>query len=101
MEKQIDPLYSRAEHTAFVYETDLDDSQEGSDKLYLANLLTSELLVLEGSGAVIWEVLEKPLKLNEIIHTIAEIYGIAEEIVSPPTIDFINKLWEQKMLQKI
>lgn len=99
MEKQIDPLYWRAEHTAFVYETDLDDSQEGSDKLYLANLLTSELLVLEGSGPVIWDLLDEPKTANTLMTQVAETFEVSVETVEAPVLSFLSSLENQGFVQ--
>lgn len=99
MEKQIDLLYSRAEHTAFVYETDLDDSQEGSDKLYLANLLTSELLVLEGSGPVIWDLLDEPKTANTLMTEVAETFEVSVETVETPVLSFLSNLENQGFVQ--
>ena len=100
MEKQIDPLYSRAEHTAFVYETDLDDSQEGSDKLYLANLLTSELLVLEGSGPVIWDLLDEPKTANTLMTQVAKTFEVSVETVEAPVLSFLSSLENQGFVQR-
>lgn len=99
MEKQIDPLYLRAEHTAFVYETDLDDSQEGSDKLYLANLLTSELLVLEGSGPVIWDLLDEPKTANTLMTQVAETFEVSVETVEASILSFLSSLENQGFVQ--
>lgn len=99
MEKQVDPLYSRAEHTAFVYETDLDHIQEGSDKLYLANLLTSELLVLEGSGPVIWDLLDEPKTANTLMTEVAETFGVSVETVRSPVLSFLSSLENQGFVQ--
>lgn len=99
MEKQIGPLYSRAEHTAFVYETDLDDSQEGSDKLYLANLLTSELLVLEGSGPVIWDLLDEPKTADTLMTQVAETFEVSVETVEAPVLSFLSSLENQGFVQ--
>ena len=100
MEKQVDLLYSRAEHTAFVYDTDLNDSQESSDKLYLANLLTSELLVLEGSGPVIWDLLDEPKTTNTLMTQVAETFEVSVETVEAPVLSFLSSLENQGFVQR-
>lgn len=90
--------YSHARHTAFVFASEVEDLEQESNRVYVANLFTSQVLVLETSGAVIWEVLKEPHSLAELVQTIAEIFDQSEEIVRDSVLDFVTSLQEQGFL---
>lgn len=83
-------LYQRAPHTAFVMGPDGDDAASAAS--YVANLLTSEIAVLNGPSTLIWEILETPSASEAIISQITEIYGVPRETVAPSILGFLDSL---------
>lgn len=90
-------LYRRAPHTAFVMGY---DNSTTDDACYVANLLTSEIAVLNGPSAVIWEILEEPCTSETIIAEVTEIYGISRDTVAPSVLGFLETLTDQGLLKR-
>lgn len=83
-------LYQRAPHTAFVEGADGDGAASAAS--YVANLLTSEIAVLNGPSTLIWEILETPSTSEAIISEITEMYGVSRETVAPSVLGFLDSL---------
>lgn len=90
-------VYMRAPHTAFVMGFESDASPD--DASYIANLKTSEIVVLKGPSAVIWEILEQPTGSESLISEIKDIYGVSRETVAPSVLAFLQELREQGLIQ--
>lgn len=90
-------VYSRCPHTAFVMGFESEDATD--DASYVANLLTSNIAVLNGPSAVIWEILEKPTTSEDIILEITEIYGVSKETVAASVLDFLYDLKAQGLVE--
>ncbi|MGV3148525.1 PqqD family protein [Rothia sp. 11273D007AR] len=73
-------------------------SDEAQTIFYVANLMTSELSVLEGSSVLIWELLEKPYSLEELLIDVSDIYGVEQELVSPGINDFLEAMQQQGLV---
>lgn len=89
----------RSPHTAFVLASDY--APGGEDSFYVANLLTSELAILQGPSAVIWEILEEPTSTHALISEITEIYGVTREVVSASVLAFLDSMEAQGLIQRV
>lgn len=89
----------RSPHTAFVLASDY--APGGEDSFYVANLLTSELAILQGPSAVIWEILEEPTSTHALISEITEIYGVTREVVSTSVLAFLDSMEAQGLIQRV
>lgn len=89
----------RSPHTAFVLASDY--APGGEDSFYVANLLTSELAILQGPSAVIWEILEEPTSTHALISEITEIYGVTREVVSASVLAFLDSMEVQGLIQRL
>lgn len=92
--------YSRAPHTAFIYDDETRPDPRDSSLLYVSNLQTSEILVLENSGSIIWEILATPASEEEIVSSLAEVYEQPPSLVRPSTLAFLAALEEKGLVSK-
>lgn len=83
-------LYQRSQSVAFVLGYDNVDSPD--DATYVANLQTSDIAILNGPSAVIWEILEKPTSSESLIAEIKDIYMVSRETVAPSIINFLEEM---------
>lgn len=92
-------LYQRANHTAFMM--GFDDKNPDKDASYIAHLLTSEIAVLRGPSAVIWEILEEPTSSEDIIAEMTDIYGVPRETVAASVLSFLESLEQQGLITRV
>ena len=90
-------LYQRSQSVAFVMGYDNIDSPD--DFIYVANLKTSDIAVLNGPSAVIWEILEKPTSSESLIAEIKDIYMVPQETVAPSIINFLEEMKNRGLIQ--
>lgn len=90
-------LYRRTPHAAYVLGFEHDVIAD--DASYVANLLTSEIAVLNGPSAVIWEILEGPTTSEDIIAEVTDIYGVPRETVAVSVLSFLDSLEQQGLIQ--
>ena len=89
-------IYQRSPHTAFVMGIDHEGVE--NDISYVANLLTSEIAVLQGPSAVIWDILESPSATEAIFDEITNLYGVPQETVAESVLTFLDSLKEQGLV---
>lgn len=89
-------VYARAEHVGYIMGFETNDAED--DETYVANLLTSEISVLQGPSAVIWEVLEEPQTAEGVISEIQQIYDVPRETVTESVLSFLDSLTRQGLL---
>ncbi|WP_237198679.1 PqqD family protein [Rothia nasimurium] len=89
-------LYRRAPHVAFVLSFEHDAIADNAS--YVANLNTSEIAVLNGPSAVIWEILEEATTTEAIIAEITDIYGVPRETVAESVFSFLDSLEQQGLI---
>jgi hypothetical protein len=53
-----------------------------------------DLLVLEGSAALVWDLLSEPVDDEQLVATIAEGFGLDTEAVSSDVRPFLGQLYE-------
>lgn len=96
-----DQLFARSVHTAFVEDAEIKENEEECEKIYLAHLLTSQLFVLDGSGAIIWEFFEEPKTITRLVQEISEIFDVSERTVRESVEDFVQTLAAQGFLESL
>lgn len=89
-------VYKRPEHIAYVMGFESNDALD--DETYVAHLLTSEIAVLKGPSAVIWETLERPQTAEEIIAELQQIYDVPRETVAESVLNFLDSLVQKGLL---
>ncbi|WP_326503522.1 PqqD family peptide modification chaperone [Rothia nasimurium] len=89
--------YRRAPHTAFIM--GVDSTVSPDDASYVANLKTSEIAVLQGPSAVIWEILETPINSEDLIAEITDIYQVSHDTVAASVIGFLSSLEAQGLVE--
>lgn len=89
-------VYQRAGHVAYIMGFENNDALD--DETYVAHLLTSEIAVLKGPSAVIWETLEEPQTAERIIAEIQQIYGVPQETVAESVLSFLDSLVHKELL---
>ncbi|MFW0155770.1 PqqD family protein [Rothia sp. P6271] len=83
------PRYTHSPSCAFVLNHEVETHQEFY-AVYLADLRTSEIMILEGSSAAIWVLLEDPMTLEELSNEISDIYQVSVEDVKDEVASFIH-----------
>ena len=92
------PLYRIPEHIAYVHSEEF--AKYSPTASYLANLLTGEMSVLEGSASIIWGIFEEPATVEEAIEIIAELAGQSPEDIAPEVRGFIPQLLAKSLLEE-
>ena len=67
----------------------------------MAHLRTSEILVLEQSSAVIWDVLKTPQTLDDVVFAVAELFEMDTEEVRSATVDFVHRIFNRGYLSEV
>ncbi|MFW0110132.1 PqqD family protein [Rothia sp. P13129] len=93
------PQYTHSSSCAFVLNHEVETHQEFY-AVYLADLRTSEIMILEGSSAAIWVLLEAPMTLEELINEISEIYQVPVEDIKDEVTDFIQSFVSKGYLKE-
>lgn len=93
--------YVHSANTAYVYEDEICSDNTESFIIYVAHLRTSEILVLEQSSAVIWDVLKTPQTLDDVVFAIAELFEMNTEEVRSATVDFVYHMFNRGYLSDV
>jgi hypothetical protein len=68
-----------------------------ADEVLLADSAGGDVQRLEGSAAVVWELLGEPRSLAHLVEMLARVYGMPEERISadvrPVVLDLLNRGW--------
>lgn len=92
-------VYQRVEHVAYIMGFESNDVSD--DETYVANLRTSEIAVLKGPSAVIWEALDEPQTADGIIAEIQQIYDVPLETVTESVLNFLDSLVQKGLLATV
>lgn len=95
--------YSRNDSCAYVVQSDITAiplTQEDSFSIYVANLKTSEILVINGAGNVIWEFLQTPITQASLIKKISSYFEVNIDTVEEATLQFVKSLIDQGIINK-
>ena len=86
----IDSLVQRKDNNLIVSELD--------DDLVMMNIESGSYLSLNKTGRIIWEQLEQPVLVGNIIQYLMNRFSVDEKICTTETLDFLNKIERQKAL---
>ena len=56
--------------------------------------------MLEGSGPVIWDLLDEPKTANTLMTQVAETFEVSVETVEAPVLSFLSSLENQGFVQR-
>ena len=74
---------------------------ELDEDLVMMDLLNGSYLSLNRTGRIIWEQIEKPSRIKDIIMYLTNRFGIDEETCKSETLSFLEEVAEQKVLKII
>ncbi|WP_255521871.1 PqqD family protein [Rothia sp. ZJ932] len=93
-------LYSRHRASAFTLRSDVESTENfETDCLYIANLETSVISIIDGVGIAIWNLLEEPIEDIDLIAAVAQIFGETSEVVAEGTLTFLEHLQESGFVE--
>jgi len=70
-------------------------------EVVMLSIENSEYYGMDKVGSRIWELLEHPLSLKELVKKLTEEYEVSEEQCSLDTLEFLRKLTEKKLVIEI
>lgn len=76
-------------------------SSQVGDEIALMNQETSKYFTLNNTGALIWEVLQTPSTLPEIVQTISEKYSVDPSVCEQDVKAVLNHMKESKLVKEI
>jgi hypothetical protein len=71
---------------------------ELGDEMVMMDVESGNYIGLNQTGRVIWELIEQPLKVDDLIKQLLSRYDISYEECSQDTLEYLNKMNEQKIL---
>jgi len=72
---------------------------ELGDDWVMMDIENGAYLSLNKTGRIIWELIEKPVKIEDIINNLMSRFGIDEGTCTSETLTFLNRISEQKVLE--
>ena len=70
---------------------EIDDSEIDGDKVMM-NLDKGEYFMMNSVGSKIWDIIDRPISVNEIITTLIEEYDVEEETCKASALEFLERL---------
>jgi hypothetical protein len=67
-------------------------------EVVMLSIENSEYYGMDKIGSRIWELLEQPLSLNELLGKLMEEYEVSDQKCKDDTLAFINKLKDKKLI---
>jgi len=68
-------------------------------EVVMLSIENSEYYGMDKVGSRIWELLEQPLSLNDLVKKLMEEYEVSEEQCALDTLEFLRTLTEKKLLR--
>jgi len=68
------------------------------EEVVMLSVENSEYYGFDSIGSRIWELLEEPLNLQEIVDRLTEEYDVSREICTNDTIKFLQKLADKNLI---
>jgi len=68
------------------------------DETVLMNTETGDYLGINGVGTDIWNILNSPLKVKDLINEILKLYDVSEEVCTSQVNTFLDTMLKQSML---
>ena len=69
------------------------------DDLVMMDIENGAYLSLNKTGRIIWEQIESPAKVRDIIQTLTGLFEVDEEMCKSETFSFLEKLAERKAVE--
>jgi hypothetical protein len=73
-------------------------TSELDDDLVMMDIKNGSYISLNRTGRIIWQEIEQPLVVTDLIHRLTERYDINESVCTIETLQFLNKMAEQKLI---
>lgn len=70
---------------------EIDDTDLDGEKVMM-NLDKGQYFMMNEVGSRVWEIIEKPIKVNEIISTLTNEYDVDSKTCEDTVIDFLGRL---------
>ena len=74
--------------------------RRSSDRVIVLPPGQSDLLLLEGTGAVIWELLEDPTDEHELVELLTRATGTDRDIIAPEVAAFLAQLEAEQVIRQ-
>jgi len=68
------------------------------EEVVMLSITNSEYYGLDKVGSRIWELLESPVSMKELVRMLLEEYDVSQEQCEIDTVTFLNKLIDKKLL---
>jgi NMD protein affecting ribosome stability and mRNA decay len=68
------------------------------EEVVLMDIHNGQYIGLNAVGSVIWEKLEQPIAIHEIVHALTEEFAISMQLCEQETLLFLQKMMQHKML---
>ena len=76
---------------------EIDDTDLDGEKVMM-NLDKGEYFMMNEVGSRIWDIIDKPIKVKEIIETLTLEYEVDEEVCKDAVIEFIERLNKAELI---
>ena len=67
-------------------------------EVVMLSIENSEYYGMDKVGSRIWQLLENPMRFNELVNRLMDEYDVTEEKCRQETLDFVKKMTEKKLL---
>ncbi len=71
---------------------------ELSNEMVMMDIESGNYIGLNETGRVIWEMIEAPVKVDNLVQQLVERYDISYEACCKDTLECLNKMSEQKII---
>jgi hypothetical protein len=85
-------VYIRAERTLW---------RQARESVFVLAVPGREIIALDGSGSVLWQLLTKPLTVHEIAARLAELYDVSGEVVTRDIALVLDELAERGIVNRV
>ena len=79
------------EHTIIVKNKSIDDTDLDGEKVMM-DLEKGRYFMMNQVGSRIWELIENPLEVNEIVNALLQEYDVSRDTCEKEVMNFLNKL---------
>lgn len=71
---------------------------ELGNEMVMMDIESGNYIGLNETGRVIWELIEQPVKVEDLINQLITRYEVSYEDCSKDTLEYLNKMEEQKII---
>lgn len=84
-----------------VVRTDGLQSTNVDDELVVLNLRTNNYIAIDRIGRRVWDLIEAPTRVGDLIATLAQEFAADAGVVAADVIAFLGELEDEKMVQPV